>query len=215
MTNSTMTRRAVLGATAVTGTGFVLAASCESAALQGVTPAQTEGPFYPIVEQADKDADLTQVEDNAGTALGEVITVEGQVSDDAGNPIVDAVVDIWQANAAGRYAHGADPNTAPLDPNFQGWAIMKTDANGRYRFKTVRPGAYPVDETWTRPPHVHFKVSRRGYREVTTQMYFDGEVLNGIDKLLNDVSEDMRLDLVAKRSDAAEAFQFNVVLAKI
>ena len=215
MTKSNITRRNLISATAVAGTGFVLTAACETATPQTITPAQTEGPFYPITEQVDKDADLTQIEGQTGSASGEVIVVEGLVLDDAGAPIPDAVVDVWQANAGGRYSHEADPNPVALDPNFQGWAILKSDAEGRYRFKTVRPGAYPVNETWTRPPHIHFKVSRRGYREITTQMYFDGEPLNDIDSILNGFSEDIREDLVAKQASTRAAFQFNVVLAKV
>jgi len=124
-------------------------------------------------------------------------------------------VDIWQANAAGRYAHERDPNPAPLDPNFQGWAILKTDGEGRYRFKTIKPGAYPVSENWTRPPHIHFKVSRRGYREITTQMYFEDEPLNNVDNLLNELPDDLRPTLIATRESKFEPFQFNIVLAKI
>ena len=217
MTYSKFSRRDILGASAVTGVGLALTASCESSAGQpvAVTPPHTAGPFYPLVDQADKDADLTQFGDREASALGEIITVSGQILDEAGAPIEGAVVDIWQANAAGRYAHEADPNTAPLDPNFQGWAIMTTDAEGRYSFKTVRPGAYPVSADWSRPPHIHFKVSRRGYREITTQMYFDGEPLNDIDHLLNELPADMQPTLVAKRGDDTAPFLFDVVLASV
>lgn len=179
------------------------------------TPAQTHGPFYPNVDQADKDAVLTNVQDREVSAAGEVITVQGKVLDEAGMPIAGATVDIWQANAAGRYAHEADPSTAPLDPNFQGWAIMRTDDEGSFRFKTIKPGAYPVTEEWMRPPHIHFKASRRGFREITTQMYFEAEPLNDIDKLLGEVPKDQQSLLVATRESALEPFAFNLVLAKI
>ncbi len=217
MTDSKFSRRDILGGVAVTGVGLTLAASCESSAAQpaAVTPPHTAGPFYPLVDQADKDADLTQFGDREVPALGEIITVSGRILDEAGAPIEGAVVDIWQANAAGRYAHEADPNTASLDPNFQGWAIMTNDSEGRYSFKTVRPGAYPVNDDWLRPPHIHFKVSRRGYREITTQMYFDGEPLNDIDHLLNALPDELQPTLVAKRNDDTAPFLFDVVLASV
>ncbi len=215
MIKKTISRRDVLGATAVVGTGITLGTASKSLAAATVTPPHTEGPFYPIVDQADKDFDLTQIGDNDVAAMGEVVIVEGRVLDDAGAPVADAVVDIWQANAAGRYAHERDPNPAPLDPHFQGWAILKSDAEGRYRFKTVRPGAYPASKNWTRPPHIHFKVSRRGYREITTQMYFENEPLNDVDHLLNELPQALQTTLIATRESESAPFQFNVVLAKV
>ena len=131
------------------------------------------------------------------------------------------VVDIWQANAAGRYAHEKDPNPAPLDANFQGWAIIKTDAEGNYRFKTVKPGAYPAEENWVRPPHIHYKVSRRGYHEITTQMYFPDDKLNDTDLLLNNVDEAARDTLIAKKEvladdpEAQDLYRFDVVIATV
>ncbi|MEO0982441.1 MAG: protocatechuate 3,4-dioxygenase [Pseudomonadota bacterium] len=196
--------------------GLGAGACAQAAASQLIaTPRQTEGPFYPIAPQTDKDADLTQIGDSDRVARGEVIQVAGRVLDQGGAPIPGAVVDVWQANAAGRYSHEADPNPAPLDPDFQGWAILTADAEGAYRFKTIKPGAYPVSEGWSRPPHIHFKVSRRGYREVTTQMYFDGEPLNEVDRILNAHSAEERRVLVAKRASGAEPFLFDVVLAAV
>ena len=128
------------------------------------TPTQTEGPFFPKSDQADKDLDMTRVEGRSEVALGEVIEISGQVLDETGAPIAGALVDVWQANSHGRYDHERDPNPAPLDPNFQGWARLTTDAEGRYRVRTIKPGAYPVGEGWSRPPHIHFKVAKRGFR---------------------------------------------------
>jgi len=223
MTDKKISRRDILGAGAV-GTGILLTAGCQSEtaaeasateAGATLTPAQTEGPFYPVVDQADKDADLTRLGASGAVAEGEVVLVEGRVLDPAGNPIANAVVDVWQANAAGRYSHERDPNTAPLDPKFQGWAIMKTDANGRYAFKTIRPGAYPAEDDWWRPPHIHFKVARRGYRELTTQMYFEGEALNDVDRIVQNLPEAERLSVIAKRVDAASPYVFDIVIAKV
>lgn len=215
MDESIFSRRDMLSATALVGAGVALAGCSESKAHIVATPAQTEGPFYPVVDQADKDADLTTVRGRENVAAGEVISVQGRIIDEAGHPVANAVVDVWQANAAGRYAHEADTTTAPLDPNFQGWAILKTDAEGNYRFKTVKPGAYPASEGWMRPPHIHFKVSRRGYREITTQMYFESEPLNDADKLLGEIPKDQRGLLIASRESVSAPFLFDLVLAKI
>lgn len=214
MDKSDLSRRRFLVGSTVLSAGTVAAACSTGNAETTPTAAQTEGPFYPIVEQADKDADLTRIDGHTEAALGEVVQVEGRVLDTEGNIIPDAVVDVWQANAAGRYAHERDPNPAPLDPNFQGWAILTTDANGRYGFKTVRPGAYPVEQGWDRPPHIHFKVSRRGYKEITTQMYFEGEPLNAPDRILNALTEDEQAMVVARQTGESGAYMFDVVLEK-
>jgi len=193
-----ITRRAMLqvglGAAAGIATGTLLAQTPEEASCG--TPAQTEGPFYPRHRQADRDVDLTRIEGRTASAVGEVIYVSGRVLDNHGEPIAGAWVDVWQANHHGRYDHEDDPNPAPLDPNFQGWGQVKTDASGAYRFRTITPGAYPVDDKWSRPPHIHFKVSKRGYHEVTTQMYFEGHALNEKDQLLMALSEPERKKVV-------------------
>ena len=115
------------------------------------TPREVEGPFYPVVDQRDKDADMTQVAGQNGLAKGQHIVISGSVKDTVGHPIENASIDIWQANAAGRYNHPRDPNPAPRDAYFQGWAIIHSDKNGEYRFKTVKPGAYPASETCVFP----------------------------------------------------------------
>ncbi len=179
---------------ALSATGILQAAT---------TPPQTEGPFFPIHKQPDTDADMTLIQGHSEQALGEVIEISGWVRDEDGQPIAAALVDVWQANSHGRYAHEADTNPAPLDENFQGWAQLKTDAEGRYRVKTIKPGAYPVGDGWSRPPHIHFKVARRGFHELTTQMYFAGDPLNDIDRLLQAVPESERAMLVVDFSSAA------------
>jgi protocatechuate 3,4-dioxygenase beta subunit len=182
-----------------------------------VTPANPEGPFYPKHEQLDKDTDLTLIEGHTERAQGQVIRVTGQVLDEEGKPVEGALVDIWQANAHGRYHHEDDPATAPEDPNFQGWGMVKTDAEGRYAFTTIKPGAYKVDESWRRPPHIHYKVSRRGFHEITTQMYFKGEALNETDRLLQSVPEDARrlLTVDFHETDTVPHGNFPIVLAKV
>ncbi len=183
------------------------------------TPKQVEGPFYPVQPQSDKDLDLTQIKGHKKHAKGDMLWITGVVRDETGQPLANAIVDVWQANAAGRYAHAADTNPAPLDPDFQGWGIVTTNELGQYRFKTIKPGAYKVSGRWSRPPHIHFKVSKRGYKEVTTQMYFAGESLNEIDSILNQVPKNQRTDLVVEFSQAdagnIPTGQFDIVLATV
>lgn len=206
-----------LGATAGAVSASLFAKSNFSA-----TPAQTEGPFYPIHEQDDKDPDLTQVKGRTERAKGDVIYVRGQVLDDQNNPVADALVDVWQANTHGRYDHEKDPNPAPLDKNFQGWAQIRTDKQGHYRFKTIKPGSYPVNEEWSRPPHIHFKVSKRGYHELTTQMYFPDEELNDKDGILQDTPEEDREKLFIAFTESmtddelgSKRGVFNIVLRQV
>ncbi len=184
---------------------------------QAKTPAETAGPFYPITPQKDKDFDLTHIEGKTSPAAGELIFIEGVVVDTAGTPIEDVTVELWQANAAGRYAHPHDTNPAPLDPNFQGWAIARSGKQGGFRFKTIMPGAYPVSGSWSRPPHIHYKISKRGYIELTTQMYFQGHPLNQKDRLINRKTENEQKLMEAKKVSKARAmdtYQYQIVLEK-
>lgn len=213
-----VTRRQVLKTTF--GAAALAAGGPLVAGMPGVTPAQTEGPFYPTRDQADKDIDLTRIEGHIERALGEVIEVSGTVLDEEGKAVGGALVDVWQANVHGRYDHEDDPNPAPLDPNFQGWARFTTDAKGRYRFTTIRPGAYSVSREWTRPPHIHFKVARRGYHELTTQMYFSGHELNDVDRLLLELSEAERSRLMVEFASASSEAtpprgRFDIVLRRV
>lgn len=179
------------------------------------TPDETEGPFYPVKDQEDKDADLTQIKGHTIAAQGQHIVVSGQVQDVAGHPVAQATLDIWQADAHGRYHHPRDPNPARPDENFQGWAVLHSGENGLFRFKTVMPGAYPASGSWIRPPHIHFKVSKPGFRVLTTQMYFPAEKLNHSDLLLNAKSAAertaMTARLVAKQGNLP-VYEYNIVL---
>jgi protocatechuate 3,4-dioxygenase, beta subunit len=183
-----ISRRELLSAGAGAAAGLVaqrLVGETPPPACADATAEQTTGPYYPTRDRDDEDPDLTQVRGRADRAKGEVIYVRGRVLDQECRPVADALVEIWQANTWGRYDHEKDAgNPRPLDPNFQSWAEMLTDAEGRFRFKTIKPGSYPVgDDEWVRPPHIHFRVSRRGYHELVTQMYFAGDPLNEPDRI--------------------------------
>ena len=144
------------------------------------TPIQTIGPFYPVQKPQDVDADLTRRAGTTGTARGETIVVQGRVLDTQGQPVAGAVLELWQANAAGRYRHPGDTTTAELDPHFDGYARLVTDERGTYRFRSIKPGPYATAGGGRRTPHVHFDVTGRTTRLVT-QMYFQDEPLNAQD----------------------------------
>ena len=222
-----LTRRAVLGAGVGVPLGILAAPAMAAEAACAPTPRQTTGPFYPVFDQIDKDVDLTKLTGHGGHARGEVIRVTGRVLDETCTPVEGALVDLWQANANGRYAHPADPNPAPLDPNFQGWGQAVTDADGRYAFRTIKPAAYPLrfmsdgkadEEAGFRTPHLHFRVSKRGYAELATQMYFAGEALNDEDGVLRRVPEAERARVVIAagktEGDETPVFEFDLVVAK-
>ncbi len=178
-------RRELLSMTAVlagSGVAFSTKPVTAAAALQR-TPGQILGPFYPLKE-IPHTSDLTRVPGRPGRARGQVLNVMGRVLNLAGEPVRDAKMEVWQANVYGRYTHPSDPNPAPLDPNFGGSAVLITDSQGRYRFKTIKPGAYPAGPHLMRPAHIHFQVTGRQDRLVT-QMYFQNDPYNAADPFLN------------------------------
>ena len=166
------------------------------AALQR-TPDQILGPFYPLSELP-QTADLTKVAGRSGRAEGQVLNVMGRVLNLAGEPVRNAKIEVWQANAHGRYTHPSDPNPAPLDPNFEGAAVLTTDAEGRYRFKTIKPAAYPAGPNRMRPAHIHFQVSGR-QDKIVTQMYFEDDPYNAADPFLNSVGGAERQQLLVRK----------------
>ena len=137
------------------------------------TSPQILGPFYPLGEPS-KGGDLTRVEGRPGQAEGQVIYLGGRVLNRDGEPVKGAKLEIWQANTHGRYTHPNDDNAAPLDPSFEGFAVVNTDDEGRYNLKTIKPGAYPTGPNTIRPSHIHFEVLGKLERLVT-QMYFAGD----------------------------------------
>src|SRR5881296_3986390 len=186
-THDGISRRRVLGMAGAVGS-LAMFGSASSALAQALrrTPDQILGPFYPVVKPLHQGADLTTIPGKPRRAAGQVIHVMGRVINSHGQPVQSARVEIWQANTHGRYTHPSDTNPAPLDPNFEGFAVLTTDAEGRYRFKTIKPGAYPANPNWMRPPHLHFEVTGKVNRLVT-QMYFPGESLNDKDLLLQNL----------------------------
>jgi len=141
-------------------------------------------------------------------ALGQLILVRLALVDEDGSPVSGAMVEMWQANAAGRYAHPNDTEHAPLDPSFSGAARVITDDSGRIEFRTIKPGGYPVPDSrrWWRPPHLHFSVWGRSFlSRLVTQMFFPGEPLNAQDRILQSVAaSDAREALVARALPTTE-----------
>jgi protocatechuate 3,4-dioxygenase, beta subunit len=164
--------------------------------------------------------DLTRQHD--GEPLGERIIVSGRLLDAGGRPIRDSLVEIWQANAAGRYRHRADNWAAPLDPSFSGGGRTVTDADGRYQFVTIKPGPYPWGNhanAW-RPAHIHFSLLGRSFEQrLVTQMYFPGDPLFAYDPIFNSVADQRvrermiaRFSLDASQESWALAYEFDIVL---
>src|SRR6202049_323257 len=177
-------RREILMMSAVlagAGVAFSPKLAAAEATLQR-TPDQILGPFYPLSELP-QISDLTKVSGRSGRAEGQVLNVMGGVLTLAGEPVRNAKVEVWQANTYGRYTHPSDSNPAPLDPNFEGSAVLTTDSEGRYRFKTIKPAAYPAGPNRMRLAHIHFEVYGRQDR-LLTQMYFEGNPYNNADRFL-------------------------------
>ncbi|MHA1600546.1 MAG: dioxygenase family protein [Alphaproteobacteria bacterium] len=209
-------RRHILKRTAALA-GITLAGSIASPLAWAALPPtsqQTSGPFYPSVLPSDRDMDLTSIAGRDGRAKGQIIELAGQVLDAKGTPVSGARVEIWQANSHGRYAHPRDPADAPLDPNFLGYGAVETDAEGRYGFRTIKPGSYPTGAGgWVRPPHIHFAVAGRRERLIT-QMYFPGEPLNDVDRLLNGAGNRDSLIAAITPSGDVLGVQWDIVLAR-
>jgi protocatechuate 3,4-dioxygenase beta subunit len=169
-----------LGATAALALTNPLARAAQLLA----TPYQGKGPFYPLELPLDQDNDLTRVAGRSGRAKGSIVDVSGRLLDETGRPLAGVQIEIWQVNAYGRYHHQYDDQDKPWDPDFQGFGRTTTDAEGAYRFRTVRPVAYPG-----RAPHIHFALSDRRFSTFYTQMYLAGAPENERDLLLSRVRD--------------------------
>lgn len=184
------------------------------------TLSELTGPVYGQDAVQPGDDDLTR--QHAGEPLGERIIVHGRVLDEDGRPVPNALVEVWQANACGRYIHVVDQHPAPIDPNFTGAGRCKTDANGHYKFVTVKPGAYPWGNhpnAW-RPAHIHFSMFGHSFvSRLITQMYFPGDPLLPFDPIFNSVTEEAArnrmisaFDLETTVPEWALAYRFDIVL---
>lgn len=191
------------GTLAVTGVPTLF--SSEQSPILRETADLITGPFYPRVKPRDRDADLTLVRGYRHRAAGQVVQLSGRVTNVKGEPVRNVRIEVWQANTHGRYAHPSDPNTQlSLDPGFQGYALLRTDSEGRYRVRTIKPGPYPTARGDMRAPHIHFEIEGRIDRKVT-QLFFPNERLNDQDRHLNSVRRPETLIAnVSSTSDGAE-----------
>jgi protocatechuate 3,4-dioxygenase, beta subunit len=181
------------------------------------------GPVYGHSSVRELDNDLTRNAIKNGEPLGERILVTGRVLDERGQPVRNALLEVWQANAAGRYIHLRDQHPAPLDPNFSGAGRILTDDNGAYRFTTIKPGAYPWrnhHNAW-RPAHIHFSVFGRNFLErMVTQMFFPGDPLLSLDPIYNGIPDPAaRARLISfydhdvTQPEWALGYRFDIVIA--
>ena len=178
------------------------------------TPSGDIGPFYPVVRGPDEDSDLTLVRGARGRASGQVIEVSGRVLDISGNPVRGARIELWQANAAGRYAHPADTNQTPLDPNFQGFGKLVSGRDGSYRYTTIKPGAYNDGDDSPRPPHIHLDIFGRTDR-IVTQMIFEGEPLNSTDDVIPQWARDrLTATALGPSTNGALRYRWDIILPK-
>jgi protocatechuate 3,4-dioxygenase beta subunit len=179
------------------------------------------GPLVPAGFIRDRDSDLTA--HGSGAPLGERMIVAGRVVDADGKPVRRSLVEVWQANASGRYDHPGDQHDAPLDPNFHGLGRTLTDDDGCYRFVTIKPGSYPWQNhpfAW-RPQHIHFSLlGNAPIQRLVTQMYFPGDPLIAIDPIYNSVPDDAArrrmvstLALETGVEGIALGYRFDIVLA--
>jgi protocatechuate 3,4-dioxygenase beta subunit len=184
------------------------------------TLTELTGPVYGHESVLEGDSDLTK--GHAGEPLGERIVVTGRVVDEDGRPIPDTLIEVWQANAAGRYIHVVDQHPAPLDPNFTGAGRCVTDSDGRYRFTSIKPGAYPWKNhhnAW-RPNHIHFSLFGPSFlTRLVTQMYFPGDPLIPLDPIANAVGDPAAVERMIAKFDLettvpnwALGYRFDIVL---
>jgi len=175
--------------------------------MHGITPSQTVGPYFGIMVRGR--AECRQVDDATG---GKHIVIEGQVLDGGGDVIPDALVEIWQADANGRYQHPEDAGSPSADPHFNGYGWTHTRADGGYRFETVKPGRVPAPEGGEQAPHILVSVMARGIlTRFITRIYFEDETSNAHDPILALVADERRHTLLARRTGEGR-YLFNLVM---
>lgn len=203
-------RRRIVGAALAAG-ALYSSTSARLLAQEGslrATPAVALGPFYPDRLPGEQDADLTLIAGRPGRAAGQIVYLSGRVLDTRGRPLSGARLELWQANAHGRYIHSADGDSSgPLDPNFQGYASLRADAEGRYRIKTIKPAPYSG-----RTPHLHFN-AEGGRAKLTTQMFFEGERLNERDGLYRWLSREDRRAATGRWAERAADMEAKALAA--
>jgi len=202
-------RRTLLAVLALGGAGLMAPRQSALAAdaTRIATPANALGPFYPAQKPADSDADLTIVAGHAQRAAGTTLYTSGRVLDLQGRPLPNATIEIWQANAFGRYHHPGDSDASGrLDPDFQAYGRLVADAEGRYRIKTIKPPPYSG-----RAAHLHFNVAS-GRTKLTTQMFFEGEAGNERDFLYRNLSADDRRASTGKFGDRSSGMEADAVV---
>jgi protocatechuate 3,4-dioxygenase beta subunit len=180
MTMRTFSRRLLLATT-------ILPLRQALAADRAATPAQTEGPFYPVAFPADSDNDLVQVRGQAAHAMGTILHLQGRVLDASGEPMTGAMVEIWQCDSQGLYDHPGQSGRERRDSAFQGYGKVLTNAQSTYHFRTLKPVAYPG-----RTPHIHLKVATASGRRLTTQFYLAGDPQNEGDFVYRGAIRDAR-----------------------
>ena len=183
-------------------------------------PMETTGPVFPSSFVKDSETDLTTWGKSA--PLGEKMILIGRVTDENGSPIRNSLLELWQCNSSGRYAHPVDQHDAPLDPNFLGQGKVLTGNSGEYRFVTIKPGAYPwKNHPWAwRPAHIHLSLFGRAYSQrLVTQLFFPGDPLLAIDPVFNSVPDEAArqrmvctLDLEHGIEEVALGYRFDIVL---
>lgn len=204
-----LSRRGFAGASLAAG--LIWAGGARAFAAGPPTAESPMGPFYPIVRPPDADADLTWIKGHSTRAAGQVIEVSGRVFDARGNPVPNAVLELWQANAAGRYDHPSDVSKAALDPNFQGFATVRSDSSGAWRIVTIKPGGYdsPIGH---RPPHIHFDLRGPKSRNVA-QLYFPEDAANNaVDSLYKALGADAATSLATRDVSDPNKYQWDIVL---
>lgn len=209
---SFLIRRSALKLSALTAAGVALPtlllhpAIAQPSSPRRATPSQTEGPFYPDLQLQDADADLLK-NGNTNYSGGQSAWVSGVVSDLAGKPVSGAVVEIWQCDHEGTYRHSRSSGNSPMA--FQGFGKVQVGADGRYKFRTIKPVQYPG-----RPPHIHMKIKLGNRELLTTQMYIAGEPTNSRDGVSRNLSREDRDLLEAAFSRAADGWQaeFGIVV---
>lgn len=191
--------------------GLIWATGARALADRPPTAESAMGPFYPTIQPADADADLTWVKGGSARAAGQVIEVSGRVLDTRGNPIPGATLELWQANAAGRYDHPSDISKAPLDANFQGYATLRSDSAGEWRIVTVKPGGYdsPIGR---RPPHIHFDLRGPKSRNIA-QLYFPEEAAgNAADRLYKALGAQAATSVAVRDASDPNKYVWDIVL---